>query len=294
VFADFPFNSSHPAVTLSSGLLAVAILVLSFQRTHVRNTTLIGPWRWLLMALFGLLLAQIAKASGMLTSPTTTAAIEFLAGVATVCPIMSVLGAKRPQDKAWHFIVLSLWIVLVLPATEVLLLRSGASLRLHPIQSLFLAVLVVVGLLNYVPTRFWVAASGYALGQVALLGPHVLRRSPPEHAFETGVALVGLATLLVSLNRPPRRRPTEGWNRAWLDFRDAFGALWGLRVMERLNGAAVRLNWPTQISWRGFVSRHSVGRVDPQAEPVMTRQAERSIRMLLRRFVSDSWLPPSK
>jgi hypothetical protein len=38
----------------------------------------------------------------------------------------------------------------------------------------------------------------------------------------------------------------------WFDFRDAFGTLWGLRVVERFNDTARRSNWPVRLGWRGF------------------------------------------
>ncbi len=77
----------------------------------------------------------------------------------------------------------------------------------------------------------------------------------------------------------------RGLDRVWLDFRDAFGAVWGLRVMERMNASAAMLGWPVTLSWQGFLAN------EPGAGNVETPQiVEDSLRTLLRRFVSPAWI----
>ena len=41
--------------------------------------------------------------------------LDFAAAMIVFCPAMALLGAKRPQDKPWQLIVLSLWGILALP-----------------------------------------------------------------------------------------------------------------------------------------------------------------------------------
>lgn len=281
-----------PSITsVSTAILAIAIFAMFKARATLKGSTLAGPWAWLQIALIALLVTQLTFADGR---PAIRAAVEFLAAVATVCPIVSVLGAKRPQQRAWHFVVLSLWIVLVLPAAEVLLIRSGAQLRMHAIRSGFLTTLILLGLANYALTRFSLAACAFALGQWLLLGPTIIQRPFARAEFALGSGLLGLAVITVCLKLPPRRTPGKGWNRAWLDFRDAFGALWALRVMERMNAATRRLGWKNQLTWRGFRAGDDPQRAAAIAQELaLDPSAERSFRMLLRRFVDSDWYPPN-
>jgi hypothetical protein len=86
----------------------------------------------------------------------------------------------------------------------------------------------------------------------------------------------------------PRVGPrTATWSdRAWLDFRNTFGAVWALRVMERINQAARQSGRAEVLRWQGFVAGW-----DPLAEREAAGQSlTMTIRMLLRRFVNVAWL----
>ncbi len=52
----------------------------------------------------------------------------LIAICSTFCPLVSLLGAKRPQNKAWQWIVASFWIIAALPAIEGLALQPGEAL----------------------------------------------------------------------------------------------------------------------------------------------------------------------
>ena len=52
-------------------------------------------------------------------------------------------GGQGTTDRAWQFIVLSLWIILSLPSFEWLLF--GGPQEIHPARCWFLAILMVVG-----------------------------------------------------------------------------------------------------------------------------------------------------
>jgi hypothetical protein len=41
-------------------------------------------------------------------------------------------------------------------------------------------------------------------------------------------------------------------DRLWLDFRDAWGLLWGQRVREQFNRAADNAGWPVTLTWGGL------------------------------------------
>ncbi|MCA9149801.1 MAG: hypothetical protein KDA92_10900, partial [Planctomycetales bacterium] len=66
------------------------------------------------------------------------------------------------------------------------------------------------------------------------------------------------------------------------DFRDAFGAVWALRVMERINQAGRQATPPIELTWHGF-------EVPPSQVDVPETLAV-NIRATLRRFVPPEWL----
>ena len=78
---------------------------------------------------------------------------------------------------------------------------------------------------------------------------------------------------------PRRRGARQPLDRLWLDFRDLVGTLWALRVAERINTASAQCGWSARLGWHGWT-------LDGPPPAAM----ERSLRMLLRRFVSPQWI----
>jgi len=107
----------------------------------------------------------------------------------------------------------------------------------------------------------------------------------PGAAAPFGMALVVLAWWLWAADLPRGRAATDPLSRVWLDFRDDFGAVWGLRVMERMNASSTMYDWPLVLSWSGLVPRDDLTDVF-EAPPAL----EDSLRTLLRRFVSREWI----
>ena len=81
--------------------------------------------------------------------------LDLLAATSTFCPVVALLGAKRPQNRPWFWIVLSLWGVAVLPVVESLIVQPDDWIEVHPLWQWFDAILVFVGCANHLPTRFW-------------------------------------------------------------------------------------------------------------------------------------------
>ncbi len=270
--------ASGSMVTVS---VAIMLLVWIGYR-YLRGTTLIGPWWWALGSLLALLCRHGPVIPG---DPPTTgqAALDYMAAVLTLCPAVCLLGAKRPQHRAWHLIVASLWVVLALPAAESLWLqRSG--LQIHDARGWFLWLLVFVGLANHLPTRFALPALLVALAQVSLLMPHLplLRRTSANPSVSSMLLLLALWGVAWGLRR--RRRP-PGVEAAWVDFRNAFGAAWALRIMERVNAISQEQDWQVELTWSGLVDRTGADRASGRREP-----AEQCLQSFLKRFVSDAWL----
>jgi hypothetical protein len=224
-----------------------------------------------------------------------------LATVSTLCPAIALLGAKRPQDRGWQFVVVTLWIVLALPLVQQWVFSPSRHGELPATWRWFLGLLVAISVLNYLPTRNALPAAAVGAGQIVLLGQHgpLPWTMPASIRLPTALALFAGAALAVTWGRR-RRTADDGWNRVWLDFRDAFGAVWALRVMERINqmGTLDRLHGP--LGWHGFqrasklppanVSSESCATSGPLPSDSARSTFETGVRTSLRRFVSNAWI----
>jgi hypothetical protein len=204
--------------------------------------------------------------------------LRYLALSLTACALVAVLGARRPIVGPWHFVLVGLLAVLLLPLAEGL-----GTLRLNWPSWLFLAGTLAVGLLNYLPTRLAPAVVVLACGcATALAG--VL---PAENVAEAWHRLLPAGRLLLALvpwiayvaagRRPATRAEFDA---LWLAFRDRFGLVWGQRLREQFNRAAEHAGWPVILRWGGLRMRHGAALPEPevQAEMVGTLQA------MLKRF----------
>lgn len=277
---------------ITSAVGIVAIVTLGRLLLAARGTTLAAVLAWSVAGFFVVAAVEIATAVGVVRDAAE--ALRFAAATATFCPVIAVLGAKRPQDRAWQLIVLSFWVILALPAIQAWLLRPGQPMTMHPIWSWFLVVLIVVGASNYLPTRYALSGLLAAAGQTVLVWRELPwgEGSPPAQAVATdwlpvvGLCLLAAAAALTAIGWPRRRTlDRDPLERLWLDFRDQFGVAWGLRVAERINATAAQHGWEVRLAWHGITQADgSPLTAPPRAE------LEAALRPLLRRFVSADWI----
>jgi hypothetical protein len=290
VFRETPSTPATAATAAVLGLVGLALL--AWRRRLLTGTTLVAPWCW---AAFSIVAISGSETLLGLTSPRGSpqwpSALQFAAAVTTFCPVMALLGAKRPQDRAWQLIVASLWFILSLPAFETALYQRSGLLDMHVARRGFLLVLVVVGVLNMLPTRFWPSALLYAVGQLFLLTKFV-----PSLGLSLGAggAIAGLvcfvaSAALVIVGLPRRHLASTQTEGLWLDFRDSFGSLWALRVAERINATAALNGWYITVGLRGFRSESESARaiLIPSA---VHHELQKNLRSMLRRFVSHEWI----
>ncbi len=272
-----------PVVLLLSAL-GTSIAVVAWRDT--RGTTLRQPSAWVLIALLSLATGELALAR-LQWAGGPAGAVRYLFSVTTLCPMMALLGAKRPQHRGWQFIVVSLWVISALPALQSLVYASAGQFTLPLAWRWFLAAIIGTGLLNYVATRYALAALASAVGQGMLYLSWTGRVTGPTGTLLGLSAIdVGLLLALWIARRP--RREGVGWNRVWREFRDHYGVVWGLRAMERINQAAVSFDWPDRLTWQGFAR-------DPAAPQPTWMAAHRleldqTFRTVLRRFVDADWI----
>ncbi len=274
---------AHLVITIAC--IVGSIGLLASRRAVLAGTTLSEPFWWSIFSLVSLLLAELFVHYSEIVDTSTAESARYVAAVTTFCPLMAVLGAKRPQNKGWRFIVVSLWIVLVLPTAEPLLLWRAGQLDIGPIREWFLVVLLLVGLSNYLPTRLALTSLLLTAGQIVLLTGHL------PFSLTGAPVVVGVGFLFAGIAvgwRQPATPPSGGWNAVWTDFRNAFGAVWGLRVMERVNATAQLCHWDVRLRWHGF-DMLNVGE-DSQSHVQQEAEIARTMRTTLRRFVSTEWI----
>jgi hypothetical protein len=218
-----------------SGLvvLLTAVVPLTAALISNRSTSLVHATVWAIAAWAGWL-AAIA---------TETVGWSYLALGLTGCAGVAVLGARWPGAMAWNFVVGGLLVVLSLPMAESAVL--GSDLSPGSARTAFLASLLGVTLINYMPTRLWpgviflVAGCGWGLFQVQ-------RGEPVDGAIGLLVGIAPWAAWLQLL-----RRPNLMCDRLWLDYRDSFGLVWGQRLRDQFNRAAANAGWRARIAWTG-------------------------------------------
>lgn len=266
------------AMTVTGGL------ALARAKPVIAGTTLVAPWWWNVAALLTLATCAATDKFNSSPAPAWQAHLAYAAAAVTFCPWMAVLGAKRPQDVAWQFVVATLLVVLLLPSAEALLYRPQSPLELHAARAWFLWLLIALGLANALPTRDALRGVLIAAAQVVLLAPQL-----PLLESRAQSPLLALALFTLALSAWPRtlrrRSASPDWSALWREFRDAFGAMWALRVAERFNVAARMNDWPVNLRWSGFVSTEA-----PGATPALSPAMQTNLLGLLRRFVSRPWI----
>jgi hypothetical protein len=269
--------------------LCVGLVALATAWRIVRDTTLVATWVWCAAALGATAGLEIFAACTT-ADLTATAPWRYAARALLLCPVVSLVGAKRPQHGPWNFVVFSLWCILALPAAETLLANTGQALEVTGFRSWFLCLLIFVTLANGLPTRNWAAALLATAGQSLLLGEYLPWPLPMAPSIATDAGLICLATGAVAFALRGRQNlSTEPLDVLWRDFRDAFGLFWALRVEERLLAAGEMYRWPVRLDWHGWTTLD--GRSITEAlNPETRQQIVATTRGLLRRFVSNDWI----
>lgn len=269
-----------------------------------RGSTAFPATLWALSACLWLALDTGLRATGLVSQPASAASLRLVTAALSMCPAMSLLGAKRPQYGVWQLIVASLVLILLLPVLATTLARPGGVPDVHLLGRGFLVILSLVGWMNFVATRRGSAATLVTIGQLSVLRgflPLVDSEPafPPTASVSASmaasidaigclaVAAGGLLALL-STRGPKHPPPPDSFAAsvapAFLGFRETLGAAWTLRVIERFDGIAASRNWPCRLRFDGL---------DPIEAPLdgpWQRDARRALGALLRRFVSPGWL----
>jgi hypothetical protein len=282
----------------------VLILVLSLTIrpwyeawSFTRGTALRPVVIWAALALVVSIIAQfVALAEPLSSGRPWTGRLTYLSVLAALAALTSVLNARAPGGRVWAGLMVVLVVVFLIPWLEgPWRLRRARGLELLNLDApwtIFYGFLVLVGVTNYLPTRFGASAGWLALGFILEYLGLTRHEWPVEHraALWSGVSWTLAAS--VSAARSAARRAPAGRTRLeqlWYWFRDLWGVVWAIRIQDRFNRIAELKGWPVRLSWFGLVPAAAVSAVEPLAiaDPP---EAEATFRGLIRRFAQGGRL----
>ncbi len=268
-------------------------------RKHLTNTTLTGPWNWAFVAAITVI-ATILLAHTISDSQKTL--LNYLAAITTCCPVVALLGAKKPQNRAWQWIVGSLWIVLSLPAFQAIA-YAHANLSLGAIWTSLLWILIFLPFGNYLTTRYFVPALLTAIAQVFLFidcgalslwnAADYLNQYAVVSPAVTAMSLLLIATLVAEYITPKHSELSgKGGKtaRLWFEFSQLYGILWSKRVADRAERLLNQLEIPLRISSSYFYIQKKKDSQQQIPADQYPSEVEVTLKNLLRRFVSQNWM----
>ena len=201
---------------------------------------------------------------------------RYLALCLSACALVAVLGARQPGMAAWNFVVAGLLAILLMPLVEQP--WNSPRWQLDIPRALFLGSILIVGIINYLPTRWMLPALAAGAWSVTDLW----RLSQQSQAGPSAVMATLFAALIwLALTRKPPNVIDE-LRALWLAFRDSYGLVWSLRVQEQFNNAAQHAGLPVRLKWNGVVAPTDAG-IDEHVR----QEALRTLQAVLKRFVGE-------
>jgi len=299
-----PDTFMHTAASVAAFL---AMVVSAWGVFLVRGSTAVPAALWSVAACLALAAEMGGRAAGGLADPAAAAAVRLAVVSLSLCPAMSLLGAKRPQHGVWQLIVATLAVVLAMPAASASLMRPGSMPDVHILERCFMPLLVLVGWMNFAGTRRAAAVTCVAAAQLLLMRgflPGVATDVAVQaaaagrlDAAAAGLLLFGTLLAAVQACTSRARRAGRGdpgpasrhvvaavVDPAFLALRETLGAAWVLRIAERFDTVAAGRGWPCRLRFGGLETGGDPG------DTFWHRDALRAFRALARRFVSDAWL----
>lgn len=269
---------------------AAMLVPLSLCWKSVRGTALRSALIWSWLAWLSALIAQgTAWTESVESGRPWSGHWTYLATLAVLASLLTVFNARRPGGGAWAGLMAVLVLVSLIPWLEATGLSRTASpwdrLRLEAPWSWFFSLLALAAASNYLPTRHGVAAL-IALAGFAVVGWGMTTWDRSEEtrgkAWMLGLWLFSTAGVIAFAGSYRATDSTDELDRVWFWFRDRWGVVWGLRVMERFNETARASHWPIRLSWHGLV-RPPQPHSTPTAES-LPETALSTLVVLLRRF----------
>ena len=272
--------------------LAASFAALCYGWRHVRNTTLSGCWLWLATGLVSWSACWLSTVLLGLVGSHLEQQVWYLVSVLMLCPLIAVLGARRPASRIWSwFVVWPLLLVLGWPALAAWNTGETASpFQLEGPALMCYGLVLIMGVGNYCGTRHTVPALLLAIALVLLVAPATAIIS--EQLTQPEILPIWATICLAAAFGTAMRGSTQtsqseiALDRLWIDYRDQFGIVWARRFQDRVNQTAEAENWPARLQLQGLVWSSENAAGDPEA----VAKIETTYRWLLRRFVDPEWI----
>lgn len=259
------------------------------MRGTFRHTTLLTAYAWAVGAAALWTLTWVFDSGFRLLPRPMADHLWYASAVASLCPAIAVLGARRPGIRVWNwFILLPMLFALGWPVLTLLLQGSDIrGLQLETPQLVAYLLVLVMGAGNYVGTRYtpssllYIASNASLVVSSSSVCPHWLS----DRWWVRSLTTVGmvLAVLFAASTGHGVMEGTNRFDKLWLDFFDTFGIVWGRRIQDRVNYMATKEAWPARLELHGI---HWQTPANPQTEA----RIEHTFRWLLRRFVDPEWI----
>jgi hypothetical protein len=245
-----------------------------------------------LLLLLGACTAALAEPVG--SGRPMAGRLTYVAVLCFLAAFVSVLNARAPANRVWAGLAALLVVVFLIPWLEApgrLRQAQGlGQLHLDAPWTLFYAILVLVCVTNYLPTRFALGSLGFGLGFVLEYQGLTQLNWPPERRAILWSWVSWTFALSVWLARWRAHRgatPQAPFERLWFWFRDAWGVVWALRTQERFNRSAGLRGWPVRLSWFGLIAASGLPESRPLDVPI---EAIADFRGMIRRFAQPEKL----
>lgn len=245
-----------------------------------------------MLAITAWILALVVDLIGSAPPPLTDQ-LWFWSAVLILCPLIAVLGSRRPTSRVWTwFVIVPLLLVLGWPALTVLAeLPQLRPLRVELPPLLGFLLVLVMGAGNYLTTRFGGSSLLLMLATTLILLPFATiaeGRLPSASMLRAiGALLMGFSVLSGAFQAARPTVAANRFDRLWFDFRDLFGIVWATRVQERINQMASEQRWSCRLTVEGF---EWGGERSSEPGSKSDEQIEHALRWLLRRFVDPPWI----
>ena len=211
-------------------------------------------------------------------------------------------GQKKPQSRAWQWIVGALWIVLSLPAITAITF-THTTLHLGGVWTSLLWILIFLPVGNYLSTRYFFPAILAATAQIFLFvacGSISLWGASPlvsEYSVvsptATALFLVLLATLTAGYMTPKQSHLFKSGDQTanlWMEFSQLYGILWSRRVADRADKLLDQSGIPIRVGPSHFYARRKDGTWQPIPGDELPPEVAVTLKNLLIRFVSQHWI----
>ena len=276
------------APVLVAAALAATAVFCGEAWAAARGTALRPALVWAALAVGLSVIAQlVALAEPLAGGRLMTGRLTYLAVLALLAALVSVLNARKPGGRIWAGLMVLLIVVFLIPwleeAGRMRRAQGLAQLRFDSPWTLFYGLLVIVGVTNYLPTRFGAGAACLTLVfTLEYLGLTRIDWLPERRGGRVGVGIVGDRSVVLGRARGAARvSRAHGFQGLWLWFRDHWGVVWALRVRERFNREAELAGWPVRLTWFGLEPLTPLANGGELAVPA---GADTMLRRLLHRF----------